>query len=166
MPIVQCSEGHRYDSAKFKECPFCKSPPGDDRDRARENPNEFMGSSIGLMESTIDRSPVAGWLVCVKGPERGRDYRIRAGKNSIGRSWKRDISITKDQALTPTDCAYIVYSEKDGSFCLLPGEGEGPGLNGAPVTGEALLEENDRICFGESEFVFVPYCRPGRRWEP
>ena len=30
--------------------------------------------------------PVVEWLVCIDGPEKGRDYRIRSGNNYIGRS--------------------------------------------------------------------------------
>ena len=165
MAIIQCENGHRYDNVRFKECPFCKAESAAGRSDNHEDIGR-LGASIGLMESTIDRSPVVGWIVCVEGPEKGRDYRIRAGKNMVGRSWKMDICIAKDQKLMPTNHAVILFDAADCSFRLEHGDAEADCFkNGEQVTETVLLEENDRICFGESEFVFVPYCKPGRLWE-
>lgn len=166
MPIIQCDKGHRYDNKKFKECPFCKATVEEASQGGNEDAQDFLGSSIGLLESTIDRIPVVGWIVCVKGPERGRDFRIKSGKNSIGRSWKMDISIAKDEALMQAGHAHIIYSTQDSSFRLVSGDGVAILRNGEPVTQETLLEENDQIRLGASEFIFVPYCKKGRQWEP
>lgn len=166
MPIIQCHKGHRYDSVKFKECPFCKSAAEEVHKEEKVDSQDLFASSIGLLESTIDRVPVVGWIVCVKGPERGRDFRIKSGRNSIGRSWKMDISIAKDEALMQAGHAHIIYSTQDGSFRLVSGDGVDILRNGEPVTQETSLEENDRIRLGVSEFVFVPYCKKGRQWEP
>ena len=165
MAIIQCKNGHRYDSAKFKECPFCKAESAAVNEESKDDFGH-LGASIGLMESTIDRRPVVGWIVCVDGPEKGRDYRIRAGKNKVGRSWKMDISIAKDRELMPSDHAVISFSSESCSFQLEPGVPEAESFkNGKPLTQAVFIEENDRIKFGESEFVFVPYCKQGRLWE-
>ncbi len=161
MTIIRCSHGHHFDNKKFKECPYCLSI---DRDGISNEDEGAMGASIGLFESTIDRNPVVGWLVCIEGPEKGRDYRITTGKNNVGRSWKMDISIAKDPQVLRADHACVIYDAQENSFRLVPnGEAESL-LNGERVAENVWLKENDRIRFGESEFVFVPYCKADRNW--
>ena len=40
-----------------------------------------------------EENPVCGWIVCVKGPRRGKDYRVMDGKNFVGRADDMDIQI-------------------------------------------------------------------------
>lgn len=161
MAIIRCSHGHHYENKKFKECPYCLSV---ERAEISNEGDSTIGSSIGLFESTIDRKPVAGWLVCTAGPEKGRDYRITAGKNSVGRSWKMDISIAKDPEAMHADHACVTYDTQENSFWIIPKEEAETLLNGKRISEAALLKENDRIRFGGSEFVFVSYCNADRGW--
>ncbi len=43
---------------------------------------------------------VVGWLVCVHGRNRGRDYRIRSENNTVGRSENMDICISGDDLIS------------------------------------------------------------------
>ena len=161
MAIIRCSHGHHYDDKKFKDCPYCLSI---DRAGISNEDEGARGSSIGLFESTIDRTPVVGWLVCIAGPEKGRDYRITAGKNSVGRSWNMDISIAKDPEVMRADHACVTYDSKENSFWLIPKDEAETLLNGKSISEAASLIDNDRIRFGESKFVFVAYCNADRSW--
>ena len=38
-------------------------------------------------------------------------------------------------------------------------------INGKAVNQECLLEDGDLISVGDSEYVFVPFCKKGRVWE-
>ena len=40
-----------------------------------------------------DGDPVVGWLVCTKGSHRGEDYRLRSGRNFIGRGADMDVCL-------------------------------------------------------------------------
>ena len=51
--------------------------------------------AVHVFENGIE--PVVGWLVCVNGEEKGRDYRLIRGRNCIGRDSDMDVTIRKDQ---------------------------------------------------------------------
>lgn len=165
MPIIQCNKGHRYDNTRFKQCPFCKSASKTDLQKKGGDPSSFLGASIGLMESTIERTPVVGWVVCMEGPEKGRDYRIKSGRNRVGRSWKMDISLTKDPEIMSGEHTSIIYTAQNGIFQLMPIDGAKVFRNDELVTQETPLAENDQIRLGSSILVFVPFCKPGRQWD-
>ena len=44
--------------------------------------------------------PVVGWLVCVTGPNTGRDYRLFARINTIGRAEKNDVCLKGDNTIS------------------------------------------------------------------
>ena len=46
-----------------------------------------------------EEHPVCGWIVCVKGPRRGKDYRVMDGKNFVGRADDMDIQILGDNKI-------------------------------------------------------------------
>lgn len=54
--------------------------------------------AVHVFENGIE--PVVGWLVCVNGEEKGRDYRLIRGRNRIGRDSDMDVTIRKDQKVT------------------------------------------------------------------
>ena len=54
--------------------------------------------AVHVFENGIE--PVVGWLVCVNGEEKGRDYRLIRGRNRIGRDSEMDVTIRKDQKVT------------------------------------------------------------------
>jgi hypothetical protein len=113
--MKRCEYGHYYDDSKHTSCPACGIPDLDigktvpkkstwpepedvgktrrsvdsehtrQKDRRGES-NIDAGVTVAKVRKELDIDPVVGWLVCVKGPDRGRDYRIRSEKNFIGRS--------------------------------------------------------------------------------
>ena len=108
---------------------------------------------------------ITGWLVCVEGPDRGRDYRIRHGNNWIGKSYNSDICIDGD-----TDIAYekhceVVYDAKSNTFFITPEKGTITYVNGQTLNNPQKLETGDSIKIGKSEFEFIPFCREGHVWD-
>jgi len=108
--------------------------------------------------------PVVGWLVCTEGPERGRDYRLCAGRNFIGRDLSMDICIREDMTVSRENHASIIFDDRSCRFIVLSGDSTLTMVNGEEVYGPRDLQENDRIRIGKSEFCFIPYCTNERKW--
>ena len=49
------------------------------------------GRTVAFWGNESGEDYVTGWLVCVAGPEKGRDFRLHYGFNRIGRSYQMDI---------------------------------------------------------------------------
>ncbi len=130
--------------------------------------NGMTGSGIKPQPSVEEASPlspaqyVAGWLVCVKGEGKGRDYRLYRGFNRMGSQENMDIPLPKE--LNETVCA-VVYDDRSNHFYLVWQSGEPVYLNEAAVQKSAEIHTGDRIQAGEAEFEFIAFCREGRVWE-
>lgn len=107
---------------------------------------------------------ITGWLVCVGGPERGRDYRIYHGMNKMGRSDDMDIVIKDDMSISREKVCSIVYEEKNNKFYLVPS------VNGMIYLNDEILNEareivtGDRFVVGRSTFEFVAFCTGDKKW--
>ena len=133
------------------------SQPGD------ISPHEAMTQRVIFKDLKIN--PVVGWLVCVAGQERGRDYRIRSEKNAIGRSESMDICITGDDSISRERHAVISYNPKANSFRVMPGDGPGlVFLNDAEVSQPMDLAAYDVIELGKTRLLFVPLCNDRFQW--
>ncbi|MCI8950299.1 MAG: hypothetical protein HFG49_09685 [Lachnospiraceae bacterium] len=132
------------------------------------NSSSSVASGIKQQDSAEERLPlspeqyVAGWLVCVKGEGKGRDYRLYKGFNRMGCQGNMDILLPKE--LKDTVCA-IVYDDRSNRFYMVQQTGQPVYLNEAEVQKPAELQTGDRIQAGESEFEFIAFCREGRVWE-
>ena len=130
--------------------------------------NGMTGSGIKPQPSVEEASPlspaqyVAGWLVCVKGEGKGRDYRLYRGFNRMGSQENMDIPLPKE--LNETVCA-VVYDDRSNHFYLVWQSVEPVYLNEAAVQKSAEIHTGDRIQAGEAEFEFIAFCREGRVWE-
>ncbi len=186
MAVTKCKEGHFYDSEKFSECPHCKEPLkkrrviSDEMTQFQYTPpatnsgrrNINLGSAsvgdektVGIYRSNMGVDPVVGWFVCIKGSEKGRSYILHAGRNYIGRDLKMDISIPDDESITREDHCSLVFEPKSVVFVLVRGLGETLLVNGENVENSYTLKGDEHISLGNSEFIFVPFCKEGRVWD-
>lgn len=62
-------------------CPYCNIETATKEKKSVEKSQEEIEDILFLEEE----NPVCGWIVCVKGPRRGKDYRVMDGKNFVGR---------------------------------------------------------------------------------
>jgi hypothetical protein len=192
MAITRCPNGHFYDPETSPSCPWCAVPARDldgtrrdfqetiavpDRGATVKVPRQGAGRdfprpgsvdeghTVAVFKKKLGVDPVVGWLVCVSGPDRGRDYRIRSEKNSVGRSDSMDICVRGDETISREDHAYVVYEPKKNIFRIQTGLSRGLiYLNGEEVTSSENLAAYDRIEMGESAFLFVPFCGEGFQW--
>ena len=115
MTMKRCNNGHFYDSSKYQQCPYCGISNMDaSKTMPIIVPNETVGSTfgsavgttvamtaedlknrqssakddgktVGIMKQSKGIDPVVGWVVCIEGPAKGMDYRIKSERNFIGR---------------------------------------------------------------------------------
>jgi hypothetical protein len=179
--LKQCENGHFYDPKKHATCPICaaavpkgKGPAeGQQGDVGRTRPANLAEPEIAegdvitrrpsfVQEGPID--PVVGWFVCMEGPEKGKDYRIRSENNAIGRDEDMNISI-KDGMISRQRHAYVTFDPQTNRFYLRPGEARGlVHRNGNVVFQAEELQAYDQILLGQTTLVFVPLCGERFKW--
>ncbi|MBU8878508.1 FHA domain-containing protein [Bacillus sp. FJAT-29790] len=129
-------------------------------------PRQNDGKTIAVIRKQMGIDPVVGWLVCIEGPDKGKDFRIRSERNFIGRSEKMDISITGDEAISRENHAIVSYSPKKQQFRVYPGESRGlVYLNDEEVITADELKLYDIIELGKTKLMFVPFCSGQFQWE-
>jgi len=120
-----CNNGHQMEDS-WELCPYCQrtgyqSPRGADA----------AGKTRLEMDKVIERAPIAtrktvllsdvarktalvGWLVAIDGDQKGEDFRLRDGQNTLGSAPDSDV-VLHDQTISAKH-ASIRY--KDGKFFL------------------------------------------------
>lgn len=152
-----------------KTQPHIQTPPIQPPNSATKRPTqEDAGVTkrivpVDMKDDRVD--PVVGWMVCVDGPSRGKDYRIKGGKNNIGRLAKNRIQITGDDTISRENQAFIQYDHKTNQFWMRDGDGS----NNNYVNDELLmqpveLKAGNRVLIGETNLIFVPFCGENFKW--
>jgi hypothetical protein len=179
--MTRCSHGHFYDASKHSSCPYCgagtdiegktrrvpSSPAVQQPKAAPPPPASDRGLTRAVYRETATGiSPVVGWLVCVAGPDRGRDYRIHGEKNFIGRGSSMDIVIVGDDSVSREKHASVAYDPKKRNFWLMPGEASGlVYLNEQLVNTPSPLKSRDTIEIGKTKLMFWPLCDDNFHWD-
>lgn len=177
----QC--GKFYNQEKEATCPHCRSvastvdktePVKTEATRGNDKTIATVGTSrmatddertqaVFRINTGID--PVVGWLICLTGSEKGRDYKVHSDNNYIGRSEKMDICIRGDETISRENHATITYDSRDRIFYFTPGEGRNIiRLNGKAVLTTSEIKANDKIELGKTELLFVPLCGENFDW--
>ena len=141
MGIRRCENGHYYDDEKFFRCPYCGINIDLEDEIDSDQDKTVAIADINYSEDDDDRTIMAegkeekryfvtGWLVCVDGAEKGRDYRLHMGFNRIGRSYQMDICLEDDLAITRDNHCSVIYDDKNGQFLVKPSVGTVTYLNG------------------------------------
>ncbi|HUY27143.1 MAG TPA: FHA domain-containing protein [Candidatus Binataceae bacterium] len=179
--MTRCSHGHFYDPAKHSSCPYCGAGVDFGEGKTRRVPDRPAGApptpprpAAGepgvtralYRDATTGINPVMGWLVCIEGPDKGRDFRIHAEKNFIGRGSTMDIAVTGDEAISRDKHAAVVFEPKRREFWVMPGEAAGlVYLNEQMVNAPARLKARDVIEVGKSKLLFWPFCDDKFHWD-
>lgn len=131
---------------------------------------EDSGETVAISRSgqiiSKKEQKTTGWLVCISGPEMGKDYRLHNDNNFIGRSTKNDVAITSDNTVSGEKHCVITYDRVDRIFYI--GLSAGASiirLNNRPVLMTQELKYGDRIQIGQGTFLFVPLCGENFEWE-
>lgn len=161
MSLMRCPNGHMFSTRKHGSiCPYCNMETAAAEESRMP---EGYEPPIELLEEEVP--PVCGWLVCIEGARIGRDYKIKNGKNFVGRGDDMDIQILGDNEISRRNHTIIVYDAKKKNTVILPGDAAGIAyLNQEAVYVPTELMPYDTIELGRSKFVFVPFCGEHFEW--
>jgi len=117
-------------------------------------------------KSAYSDAPVVGWLVIFEGLQKGRDFRIIPGINTIGRGNINTINIDNgDSEISRERHCLIEYDLKSGQFYLERGT-TSTSHNGGRVGGNGNeLALGDTIEIGSTILKFIPFCNSDFCWE-
>lgn len=163
MGLIRCKNGHLFSEKKNGTiCPYCNVAVNKNSNLEEDPLGKYSETTyLGDLEVL---KPVTGWLVCLEGPSKGRDYRIISEKNFLGRAGDMEIRILGDDTINQRNHAIIVYDPEKNKTMILPGDSQGLAyVLDDNDTWDAVfepreLEAGDRIKIGQSIFLFVPLC--------
>ena len=169
MKLDRCKNGHMYDVSRYTACPYCKSE-GLDLEIKEDKINlveemEDDDKTMAYWSKDVNIDPVVGWLTCIEGAEKGKDFRIVSERNFIGRGDDMDIQLTGDNSISRKNHCSISYNPKKRIFMITPGQANGL----IYIDNEALydtreLKAYNLIEIGESKFIFVNLCGENFDW--
>jgi hypothetical protein len=144
------------------------APPQVILEKAPAAPTKAAGDdspTIGYYEAAIGTEPVVGWMVCIEGNHRGEDFRLKAGRNFVGRSSSMDISLTGDSSVARDRHAVVVYEPKSVSYLVQSGESkELCYLNDKVVLAVEEMKPYDVLTVGNTKLKFFPCCSEDFHW--
>ena len=153
MKLERCKKGHFYDSTSIKFCPYCENTVNKTQDLLETDEEKGTVAYI-----PIKIVPVVGWLICIEGIEKGKDYRLVDKRNFIGSTEDMDVCIL-DKKIEKNDNFIITYNEKQRVFVISPGQaGNIVYLNKKAVYETTQLENYSLIEIGDTKLVFVKFC--------
>ncbi len=110
-------------------------------------------------------TPCVGWLIAIGGNHIGTDFRLKVGKNFIGRNQNMDIALTEDKSVSRDKHAIVVYEPKEHLYLVQPGESSSLVYkNNKVVLNPEILEAYDMVTVGEVNLLFIPLCGERFSW--
>ena len=157
-----CAKGHQMEDS-WETCPTCQTtgyqvPGGTGAGGAaaktrletegRRKPQGVPLAALDAGPCSSPKSakpPVVGWFVAMSGDQKGEDFRLHDGKNSVGSGTDSQIAL-KDSTVS-SQHASVRY--EDGKFFVTDlDSSNGTYLNDRKIVREEL-KDNDMIRFGE-----------------
>lgn len=135
------------------------------------NPNIFEikteeNHTVGYYSRVIGTEPVVGWLVCTEGEYFGEGFKLKSGRNFIGRSSGMDVVLSADMSVSRSKHAIIVYEPRKRIFIAQPGESrELFYLNDDVVLSNMEMHAYDTITIGTTKLMLIPCCGEQFSWD-
>lgn len=158
MKLKRCISGHIYNEAIHSKCPYCSE------DETTNKVLEVAENTVIYVDET-DKLLV-GWLVCILGPEKGKDYKIHTERNFIGRSDSMEIVIKLDKKIEYENHCSIAYNPKQRIFVITPGSSNSLiYVNNKAIYESKQINNFDVIEIGSSRFIFTEFCGNHFDWD-
>lgn len=184
MNLQRCENGHFYDADRFDSCPHCNQgtistvaestegknytlPLDEDESKIQEmvSGQTEEGVTIGVY-GDLQTEPVVGWLVAVEGNHFGEDFKLKAGRNFIGRAANMDVALSGDASISREKHAVVVYEPMSNVFLVQPGDAkELCYLNGKVVLTTTEINAYDLLSVGKTKLLFIPCCSDKFNWD-
>jgi hypothetical protein len=172
-----CSNGHQMED-DWPICPYCQRTgfqrtaiaQGSDKTRIESPLADTAVTASGAAAApaaatapaadvrktvtlaSLHRAPVVGWLVALNGRQKGEDFRLREGQNTIGSA--AGLEVTLDDPAVSAKHASVRYRE--GVFSLTDLDStNGTFVNdGTDPVARVELKDNDVVRVGEISLKF------------
>lgn len=156
-----CAKGHQMEES-WDTCPTCQTTgyqvtaaaPATAKTRLESEPSKDAPASAGagggagrrtVLISEKRKPPVVGWFVAMSGDQKGEDFRLHDGKNTVGSGSDSQIAL-RDSTVSSQHAS---VRHEDGKFIMTDlDSSNGTFLNDRKVVREEL-NDNDTIRFGE-----------------
>ena len=136
--------------------------------------SEDDGKTIGIYDeifvksaqddANVSNQPAVGWLVCTGGSCLGRDFRVYAGRNSLGRGENNSIRL-EDNSVSRETQVFLVFDPRTNRFFAAPGSSTGLCyLNGGMVLSQVEVKKNDVLELGSCKLMLIPCCDEHFNW--
>ncbi|MDT8319920.1 MAG: FHA domain-containing protein [Xanthomonadales bacterium] len=138
--------------------------PGEE---ARETGTRDLSTADGPVRDGARAEPVAGFLIVVSGPGRGRFVTVHPGMNAVGRAPSQPIRLDHgDEGIAPENHCQVIYDSESRKFFVQRGPDARPAwLGQRPVLAPAELQAGDELRLGETVLRFLPLCGDGFDWD-
>lgn len=156
-----CPNGHQMEDS-WEICPYCQrtgyqgmtsATAGKTRleTEVPQSPRESAGRKTVLI-SEKRKPAVVGWLVATSGEQKGEDFRLREGQNTVGSALDADVVI-RDSTVSGKHAS---LRHNEGKFYLTDLDStNGTYLNERQVAvARQELKDNDVIRLGDVSFKF------------
>ena len=180
MNLTRCENGHYYDAERFDSCPHCNQtsvstvlqteggtpmytkPLSELVDETKSSDSQ---KTVGYF-SDVSNEPVVGWLVAIEGNHFGMDFKLKTGRNFIGRGADMDVVLSDDDAVSRNRHAIILYEPKSNVFLVQPGDAkELFYLNDNLVLSATEIKAYDVLLLGKTKLLFIPCCSDKFNWD-
>lgn len=195
MNLTRCENGHFYDAERFDSCPHCNqasvstvlqdddgnkeytmplTPPADvanGLDALKKEITDVKETEDGSQATIgyfgeVSTEPVVGWLVAIEGSNFGEDFKLKSGRNFIGRSAEMDVALTGDSSISRDRHAIILYEPRGNVFLVQPGDAkELFYLNDKVVLTATEINAYDVLSLGGTKLLFIPCCSDKFNWD-
>lgn len=110
--------------------------------------------------------PVVGWLVCIKGEYKGESFKLKSGRNYIGRSLTMDVSLAMEKSVSRERHAAITFDPYQRRFFIQNGDSRGlTYVNNELLLNFKELNKGDIIAVSSCELMFYPLCGEDFSWD-
>ncbi|MBR6089252.1 MAG: hypothetical protein IKP86_04905 [Anaerolineaceae bacterium] len=144
--------------------------PVDVRNRgAVEKDNDAGATEISwAKDESYSQQPVVGWLVCIEGPDKGKDFCLHGAKSTIGRRNDSSVCLSDPKVSRNGFPALVVYDDRrTHKFYLASGDPNSRNnveLGGSMLLGQSVINPYDEIRIEDTVLVFVPFCGEEFYW--
>ena len=122
--------------------------------------------TVGYYSRVIGVEPVVGWLVCIEGEYKGESFKLKSGRNFIGRAANMDVVLSADHSVSRFKHASVIYEPRGRQFIVSTGESrELCYLNDEVVLSNMKMEPYDVLNLGNTSLMLIPCCGERFTWE-